>query len=117
MNFFKTVINAIIDGGMFVAEYLKHPDVEVGIPSNATVAECIYTNASFKEKKVKAMVYGGVLLQKKEDQPNADIEIARMVYVFYNDHTWTTFFVFADATMKEMLPPDYNDEPRVRHTR
>lgn len=99
------IIRQLISGDAYDVLFNTHSPAEVGLPSNVMIWQAMNKIANYREKSIKAMTRGGILFQKKEDQPDAEIETAIMVYVFYTDHTWSTFFVFADGTNKEMQPP------------
>ena len=105
MNFIQVAINSIIDGVIFNRGSVLGTDVEGGVPSSQTIWDAVNKVSHYREKKIKSLRRAGLLFQKKEDQPLAELEAAIMVYVFYDDHTWSTFFVFADGTSKEMQPP------------
>ncbi len=105
MFFLQHLINQLIGGRVFDNINENLSDHEAGIPSNVSIWTALKKIADVQEKKVKAIRRGGILFQQKEDRPDSEIEAAIMVYVFYTDHTWSTFFFFADGTNKEMPPP------------
>lgn len=102
---FQFILNQLINGNAYDALFNDHTPAEVEIASNAMIWDSINKVANYREKTIQSFRRGGILFQKKEDQLQSEIEIAVMVYVFYYDHTWSTFFVFADGTSKEMQPP------------
>jgi len=100
MSLLKHIINLLIDGQIYY-----NIEEEVGFPSNMSMWNSLQKIAGAQDKTVKSIRRGGILFQKKEDKPDSEIEGVIMMYVFYNDHMWSTFFFFADGTNKEMPPP------------
>lgn len=101
-------VNKLITSGVSQIEGLPFE-----LPAQRQIDFMVKVFALKYEKKITRVVNGGILIQRKESLSNySKLEGAMKVFIYFDDWSFTTLFVYSDGTAQELPTPDRIGELR-----